>query len=678
MLLTRPASASMAQHRQASVEAAHQRIDRLLAVPSFLGSKPYHHTSASVRKSSRSASIQVSSQASPYSLDPNMASLQYQPLNLPTSTVQSFDFLVLGSGIAGLTYALKVAEFGQVAVITKATVEEGCTTYAQGGVCAVLDPLDSVEKHVSDTMVAGAHLNNPGAVDAVCREGPKAVLDLVELGAQFTTNSDGSLHLTKEGGHSDRRIVHAADITGREIERALVQAAKSHPNITFFEHHLAQDLLHDQVNGASHCLGADVLDQETNTMTRFVAPVTLLATGGGGQVYPNTTNPSVTTGDGMAMAYRAKASMANMEFVQFHPTAFYSGAGPNSSGRTFLISEALRGEGGLLYNQSMERFMPQYDARLELAPRDIVARSIQDQMVKRGETHVLLDVSHESASKIMKHFPNIAAQCQQSGIDITQQPIPVVPAQHYMCGGVQTGLLGETNIAGLFACGEVACTGLHGANRLASNSLLEGLVFANRAVEASVCHAEYALKHAGSALHHAAMSADFVGSKAPAVLSQASSQWVAATRKELTTLMWANAGIVRNTSDMQKGLARLGSLCQEVKALAKTTGVNTALSELQNLATVGELIMASALQRKESRGLHYCVDFPFVAQNQCHPTVIKSSVRRRSDLSKVKASTNKMGVQSRPGFGAHSQVSAKDKSSRKSRELSRLRSQREE
>ena len=238
------------------------------------------------------------------------------------------------------------------------------------------------------------------AVDAVCREGPKAVLDLVELGAQFTTNSDGSLHLTKEGGHSDRRIVHAADITGREIERALAQAAKAKPNITFYEHHLAQDLIHDQVNGASHCLGADVLDQQAGTMTRFVAPVTLLATGGGGQVYPNTTNPSVTTGDGMAMAYRAKASMANMEFVQFHPTAFYSGAAPVTSSRTFLISEALRGEGGLLYNQSMERFMPQYDARLELAPRDVVARSIQDQMMKRGESHVLLDVSHESASKV--------------------------------------------------------------------------------------------------------------------------------------------------------------------------------------------------------------------------------------------------------------------------------------
>ncbi len=226
------------------------------------------------------------------------------------------------------------------------------------------------------------------------------MLELVQLGAQFTTNSDGSLHLTKEGGHSDRRIVHAADITGREIERTLVQAAKSHSNITFFEHHLAQDLLHDEVNGASHCLGADVLDQETHTMTRFVAPVTLLATGGGGQAYPNTTNPSVSTGDGMAMAYRAKASMANMEFVQFHPTAFYSDAAPAAGGRTFLISEALRGEGGLLYNQSMERFMPQYDARLELAPRDVVARSIQDQMMKRGESHVLLDVSHESASKV--------------------------------------------------------------------------------------------------------------------------------------------------------------------------------------------------------------------------------------------------------------------------------------
>ncbi|KAL3135610.1 hypothetical protein ABBQ38_006091 [Trebouxia sp. C0009 RCD-2024] len=571
---------------------------------------------------------------------------------------------------------LQVAEFGRVAIVTKAQADEGCTTYAQGGVCAVLDPLDSVEKHVQDTMVAGAHLNNPAAVDAVCREGPKAVLELVELGAQFTTNPDGSLHLTNEGGHSDRRVVHAADVTGREIERALIHSAKNNPNITFFEHHFAQDLVYDQINGASHCLGADVLDQQAGTMTRFVAPVTLLATGGGGQVYPNTTNPSVTTGDGMAMAYRAKASMANMEFVQFHPTAFFSGGAPVSRGRTFLISEALRGEGGVLYNQSMERFMPQYDARLELAPRDVVARSIQDQMMKRGESHVLLDVSHESASKIMKHFPNIAAQCQQSGIDITQQPIPVVPAQHYMCGGVQTGLLGDTNIPGLFACGEVACTGLHGANRLASNSLLEGLVFANRAVEASVCHAEYALKQAGSALHHAAVSADFTGSQAPAALSTASSEWIAATRNELTSLMWSNAGIVRNTSDMQKGLTRLSSLCMEVKSLVKSSGVNTALTELHNLATVGELIMASALQRKESRGLHYCVDFPFVAQDQCHPTVIKSSVKRRN-LGKIKVSPHTMRMQPRPGFVAPVPVS-KDKSSRKARELSRLRSVREE
>lgn len=651
---------------------------KLSDTSTFLDRQLTLRASASARKRYKAAASRISCQASSYSLDPSIASFQYQPADLPSTLVQSYDFLVLGSGIAGLTYALKVAEFGRVAVVTKASADEGCTTYAQGGVCAVLDPVDSIEKHVQDTMVAGAHLNNIGAVDAVCREGPKAVLELVELGAQFTTNSDGSLHLTREGGHSDRRIVHAADITGREIERALVQAAKSNSNITFHEHHLAQDLLHDQVNGASHCLGADVLDQETNTMIRFVAPVTLLATGGGGQVYPNTTNPSVTTGDGMAMAYRAKASMANMEFVQFHPTAFYSGESVGSSGRTFLISEALRGEGGLLYNQSMERFMPQYDARSELAPRDVVARSIQDQMVKRGESHVLLDVSHESASKIMKHFPNIAAQCQLSGVDITKQPIPVVPAQHYMCGGVQTGLLGETNIAGLFACGEVACTGLHGANRLASNSLLEGLVFANRAVEASVCHAEYALKHAGSALHYAAMSADFVGYKAPAALSTASSEWIAATRKELTTLMWANAGIVRHTSDMQKGLMRLGGLCQEVKSLAMSTGVSTALTELQNLATVGELIMTSALQRKESRGLHYCVDYPFVAHDQCHPTVIKSSMRRRSDVSNLKVSQRKMHVQSRPGFGTQVPVSAKDKGGRKSRELSRLRSLKEE
>jgi L-aspartate oxidase len=582
--------------------------------------------------------------------------------------VETYDFLVLGSGIAGLSYALQVAEYGSVAIVTKDRAEEGCTTYAQGGVCAVLDPFDSVDKHAQDTMIAGGYLNVPEAVDAVCREGPKAVLELAQMGAEFTRNQDGSLHLTREGGHSERRIVHAADVTGREIERALVAAAAANPNITFFEHHLATDLLYDKVNGVRHCLGADVLDQQAQAMIRFVAPVTMLATGGAGQVYPNTTNPHVTTGDGMAMAFRARAVVSNLEFVQFHPTGLYD-ASPVPGKRAFLISEAVRGEGGLLYNQSMERFMPKYDDRLELAPRDVVARSIYDQMLQRDETHVLLDISHKPTSEVLHHFPNIAAQCKKRGIEITQEPIPVVPTQHYMCGGVQTGLLGETNIAGLYACGEVACTGLHGANRLASNSLLEGLVFANRAVEPSVSHAEYAFKYASQALSKAANAAYFTDAQQPRQLSQAASAWVAAKRRELGSLMWGNAGILRRTADMQAALTKLTSIATEVNSLSSSYGVNTELVELRNLVTVGQLIMASALQRKESRGLHYCLDYPELSADLAKATVINSSSatsKKRYDLSNSQVVPRNNG---RRSFNTSD--------SKRVRELS-MRSQREE
>lgn len=548
---------------------------------------------------------------------------QLTPIVQSTASVavKQFDFIVIGSGIAGLTYAIKVAQYGSVAIITKDYANEGCTQYAQGGVCAVLDATDSVHDHVQDTMVAGAFLNDPKAVEVVCREGPARVLELVALGAEFTRNSDGSLHLTKEGGHNNRRIVHAADLTGAEIERALLETARANPAIHFFEHHLASDLVVDEFQGVRHCFGVDVLDQRSMSMCRFIGLSTMLASGGAGQVYPNTTNPTVATGDGIAMAYRAGAIVSNMEFVQFHPTALYT---PESTAaeRTFLITEAVRGEGGHLLNLKGERFMGSYDERMELAPRDIVARAIHDQLKRLGSKHVMLDISHKPRDKVLSHFPNIARKCSELGIDITQDPIPVVPAQHYTCGGIQTGLLGDTNLPGLYACGEAACTGLHGANRLASNSLLEGLVFADRAVNPSVAHAEYAYRNCGRQLHYAAASASFTGAAGVHSLPASLSTWVAERRSELKALMWSNCGIVRRTTELQEAYRFASSLTLEARAVLANAGVSTEALELVNLATVAELITACALQRRESRGGHYILDFPEPCEEERRPSLV--------------------------------------------------------
>jgi len=594
--------------------------------------------------------------------------------------VENFDFLVLGSGIAGLTYALKVADHGRVAIITKGPATEGCTQYAQGGICAVLDAMDSVEAHIKDTMVAGAFLNDLDAVDAVCREGPARVLELADFGARFTRTHGGNLHLTREGGHSARRIVHAADATGAEIERALIATTRAHPNVTFFENHLAVDLvLGESSNGGPLSLGADVLDSFSMSMKRFLAPVTMLATGGAGQAYPLTTNPTVSTGDGMAMAHRAKAAVANMEFVQFHPTALYSPACPSpaagaesAAGRAFLISEAVRGEGGRLFNTDGVRFMPAYDDRAELAPRDIVARAIHSEMSAAGTSHVLLDISHKPAKTVLEHFPNIASHCASLGVDITRNPIPVVPAQHYMCGGVQTGLQGETSIPGLFACGEVACSGLHGANRLASNSLLEGLVFGARAASVSAAHAEEVVRYGAHALASARENPAFTGPSAPRGLSQAASAWIAAKRAELTQLMWKSAGIVRHHSQMNAALDSIAEIYLETRALCEAYGVSVEVVELRNLITVSELIVSSALQRQESRGGHYVADFPAVSPKQARATVIHTSLSRRLNLKKrIKVrGTGSAQVQVFTGAGTQAQSSPKRASSRGSRELS--------
>ncbi|CAD7699405.1 unnamed protein product [Ostreobium quekettii] len=558
-----------------------------------------------------------------------------QPASLDAPPAfRQYDFAVVGSGIAGLTYALKVAEYGSVAVITKAQAEEGCTRHAQGGISAVLGGWDSVEEHVRDTMVAGAFLNNRRAVEVVCREGPARVMELVRLGTIFSRNDDGSLHLTREGGHSSRRVVHAADATGAEVERALLAQARANSNIDFFEHHLAVDLVVDEVGGVRHCLGVDVLDQQNHSMCRFIALSTMLATGGAGQVYPHTTNPSVSTGDGIAVAYRARARVANMEFVQFHPTSLFTGG---KAKRSPLISEAVRGEGGLLFNSAGRRFMLDVDRRGELAPRDIVARAIQEEMLAGGDSHVLLDISHKPAEKVLAMFPNIAARCQDFGIDITKEPIPVVPAQHYMCGGVQTGLLAETSIQGLYACGEVSSTGLHGANRLASNSLLEGLVFAHRAAGPSVAHAEHALKSCSRALHYAAASAEFAGPQGPRQLVPQAKEWVDEKTAELRALMWDACGIVRTREKMKMAASRLAEICVETKAFRKAYGVSTGLLELLNMATVGELVVFSALQRKESRGGHYVAEYPETGE-KVESTIISTSLKRRCDLSVVKRS----------------------------------------
>ncbi|KAK6155189.1 hypothetical protein DH2020_009437 [Rehmannia glutinosa] len=539
-----------------------------------------------------------------------------------------FDFAVIGSGVAGLRYALEVAKHGTVAVITKAEPHESNTNYAQGGVSAVLCPSDSVESHMQDTIVAGAYLCDEETVRVVCTEGPERIRELIAMGASFDHGDDGNLHLAREGGHSHHRIVHAADMTGREIERALLEAVRKDPNIYVFEHHFAIDLLTSQDGSDTVCHGVDTLNTETLEVVRFISKVTLLASGGAGHIYPSTTNPPVATGDGMAMAHRAQAVISNMEFVQFHPTALADEGLPikprEPRENAFLITEAVRGDGGILYNLSMERFMPTYDERAELAPRDVVARSIDDQLKKRNEKYILLDISHKPREKILSHFPNIAAECLQHGLDITKQPIPVVPAAHYMCGGVRAGLQGETNVRGLYVAGEVACTGLHGANRLASNSLLEALVFARRAVQPSIDHMK------GSRIDRGA-SKSWARPTVPKSLGDVIlSNIVRRTREvrqELQKIMWEYVGIVRSTIRLQTAEKRIGELELEWEAYLfqqgwEPTMVGLEACEMRNLFCCAKLVVSSALARHESRGLHYTVDFPHVEESMRLPTII--------------------------------------------------------
>ena len=516
--------------------------------------------------------------------------------------MKQFDYLVLGSGIAGLCFALKVAPRGRVAIVTKKDRAESNTNYAQGGVAAVTSKEDSFELHVHDTLEAGAGLCKERVVRTIVEEGPSRIAELIKLGMQFSERdipaSPGAreLDLGREGGHSKRRILHAKDVTGREIESALLHAISQQPNISIFENHLAIDLVTSQklgYVGTNRCLGAYVFDKTSGTVEPFAAMVTLLATGGCGKVYLYTTNPDIATGDGVAMAYRAGAAVANMEFIQFHPTCLY-----HPKAKSFLISEAVRGEGGVLKSVEGGEFMDQYHPLKSLAPRDIVARAIDSEMKKSGADCVMLDITHKPARFIIERFPNIYQTCLGYGIDITKEAIPVVPAAHYQCGGVVTNLDGETEIAGLYAVGEVACTGLHGANRLASNSLLEALVCAHRAAQRVAANppapADFKIPpwQSGNATN-----AD--------ELVVVSHNW-----DEIRRCMWDYVGIVRTNKRLQRAQSRLARLQQEIYEYYWNFIVTSDLLELRNIATVAELIVGCALLRHESRGLHYNLDYP--------------------------------------------------------------------
>jgi len=516
--------------------------------------------------------------------------------------MKRFDFLVLGSGIAGLSFALKVARRGRVAVVTKKDRAESNTNYAQGGIAAVTSKEDSIGLHVRDTLEAGAGLCKEQVVRAIIQEGPARIAELIALGVRFTERdapeSDGlrEFDLGREAGHSKRRILHADDLTGREIERALLKAVSAQPNIQLFENHFAIDLITSQklgYVGSNRCLGAYVLDTKANRVETFVGSVVALATGGCGKVYLYTTNPDVATGDGVAMAYRAGASIANMEFIQFHPTCLY-----HPKAKSFLISEAVRGEGGVLKTIEGVEFMDKYDPHKSLAQRDVVARAIDSEMKKSGADHVLLDITHKPASFVVERFPNIYATCLQLGIDITKEPIPVVPAAHYQCGGVVTNVDGETEITGLYAIGEVACTGLHGANRLASNSLLEAMVCAHRAAQRAIANplppADFKIPpwQSGNAQN-------------PDEMVVVAHNW-----DEVRRCMRDYVSIVRTNKRLRRAQQRIANLQGEIQEYYWDFIVTSDLLELRNIATVAEIIVTSALQRPESRGLHYNLDCP--------------------------------------------------------------------
>lgn len=523
------------------------------------------------------------------------------------------DFLVVGSGIAGLSFALKAAKHGKVLIITKSNEDESNTKYAQGGVAAVVDKSDSFEKHIADTLNAGDGLCDKKIVEIVVKEGPSRIDEIIEYGTHFDKTLKGKYDLAKEGGHSENRILHYKDITGFEIERALLAKVHENENITIFTHYFAIDFITqyhlgkhvDKYSQDINCYGIYALNTKENKVEKFLSKVTVIASGGAGHIYSSTTNPVIATGDGIAMVYRAKGKVRNMEFIQFHPTALYNpGEYP-----AFLISEALRGFGGVLRRLNGEEFMFEYDKRGSLAPRDIVARAIDSEMKKSGEDYVYLDITSKSKNDLLTHFPNIYAKCLSIGIDLSKDFVPVTPAAHYLCGGIYVDEVGQTSINRLYACGECASTGLHGANRLASNSLLEATVFAHRIYEDAIKKFEsYTVPE---------NIPDWDSSN-----TQLSNEDILVIHnlRETQKIMSDYVGIVRSDFRLDRAIRRLGLIYEETESFYKNTKLSVKLCEVRNVIQVAYIVIKSAMLRKESRGLHYTTDYPKHAE-EVHDTL---------------------------------------------------------
>lgn len=524
--------------------------------------------------------------------------------------VRKFDFLVIGSGVAGMSYALKVANAGKgrVALVCKTSLEEANTTKAQGGIASVTNlSVDNFEKHIQDTMIAGDFISNPDAVEQVVKNGPQGIRDLIKWGVNFDKKENGEFDLHREGGHSEFRILHHADDTGAEIQRGLMEAVRNNPNIEVLEHHFAVEIITQHHLGIRvtrrtpdiECYGAYILNPDTGKIDTYLSRLTLMATGGTGAVYATTSNPDIATGDGIAMVYRAKGKVKDMEFVQFHPTVLYN---PQEAHPAYLITEAMRGYGGILRLPNGEEFMQKYDERLSLAPRDIVARAIDHEMKIHGLDHVCLDVTHKDPETTKRHFPNIYAKCLSLGIDITRQYIPVAPSAHYMCGGILVDLDACSSIRRLYAVGECSCTGLHGGNRLASNSLIEAVVYADKAAQ-----------HSLENIDQYTFNENIPEWNDEGTLTNEEKVLIAQDLKEVNQIMSTYVGIVRSDLRLHRAWERLDLLYEETEHLFKRVKPTRDICELRNMINVGYLITRHAIERKESRGLHYTVDYPWHA-----------------------------------------------------------------